>query len=195
MPPRRQPTCPALRSALPLALLASVAAGCSDGRLSPLEGDAPPGPDTRGEAVDGLTVGHRLMAAGEYDLALQEYYRAAADRGLTAEVLSALGSANLRLGRLGQAERLLRRAVGADETDAAAWNNLGVVLMERGETGEAARVFRTAFALDSGRSAEIRENLKTALARLENPAYTDEQPQRYELVRRGAGTYRILATP
>jgi tetratricopeptide (TPR) repeat protein len=177
--------------------MAALATGCADDRLRPLEpgGAAPPGVDRRAEAVDGLTVGHRLMAAGEYELALEEYLRAGAEQGLTADVLSALGSANLRLGRLGQAERLLRRAIEEDETFAAAWNNLGVVLMERGETGEASRVFRTAFALDSGESAEIRENLRTALARLENPAYTSEQNQRYELVRRGSGTYRILSTP
>lgn len=184
-------------AALPAALAAALAlAGCTDDRLTPLtEGPYAPGGVARGaEAVDGLTVGHRLMAAGEYDLALQEYLRAAGEQGLTADVLSALGSANLRLGRLGQAERLLRRAIREDETFAAAWNNLGVVLMETGETGEAARVFRTAFALDSGESAEIRQNLRTALALLENPAYTDAQ-NRYELVRRGAGEYRILSTP
>ena len=183
--------------ALPAALAALLAtAGCTDDRLSPLpDGPYAPAGVARGaEAVDGLTVGHRLMAAGEYDLALQEYLRAAGEQGLTADVLSALGSANLRLGRLGQAERLLRRAIREDETFAAAWNNLGVVLMETGETGEAARVFRTAFALDSGESAEIRQNLRTALARLENPAYSEGQ-NRYELVRRGAGEYRILSTP
>ncbi|MEE4119529.1 MAG: tetratricopeptide repeat protein [Paracoccaceae bacterium] len=183
------------RPAIALALVAGLAAGCSDGRLAPLEGGSAPGVDRRADAVDGLTVGHRLMEAGEYELALQEYYRAGAETGLTADVLSALGSANLRLGRLGQAERLLRRAIEQDETDAAAWNNLGVVLMETGETGEAARVFRTAFALDSGQSAEIRENLRTALARLENPADTAEKRERYKLVRRGGGTYRILSAP
>ena len=41
-----------------------------------------------------------------------------------------IGSANLKLGRLGQAEKLLRRAIKADEAFAPAWNNLGVVLME-----------------------------------------------------------------
>jgi len=191
MPLRTSP----LRPALALALAAALVAGCSDGRLQPLEGAAAPGVDPRGESVDGLTVGHRLMEGGEYELALREYYRAAGEQGLTADVLSALGSANLRLGRLGQAERMLRRAIEADEEFAPAWNNLGVVLMEKGDTGEAARVFRTAFALDSGQSAEIRENLKTALARLQNPADTAEQSQRYELVRRGAGTYRILSKP
>ena len=60
--------------------------------------------------LDGLLVGHRLMAAGEFELALKAYTRAASQQGLNADTLSALGSANLRLGRLGQAEKLLRRA-------------------------------------------------------------------------------------
>ena len=75
---------------------------------------APYAPDAacpaRADSVDGLIVGHRLMAAGEYELALKAYARAAAEQRLTVDVLSALGSANLKLGRLGQAETLLRQA-------------------------------------------------------------------------------------
>ena len=110
-------------------------------------------------------------------------------------MLSALGSANLKLGRLGQAETLLRRAVKQDETFAPAWNNLGVVLMESGKWGEAERVFRTAFAIDNGSSAQIRENLRLALAKLENPGYDVENNTTFALVRRGSGEYQLLATP
>ena len=184
-----------------LSLAAACAAGlaaCTDDRLSPLNTgpDAPRGV-TRAAAtgVDGLTVGHRLMEAGEYELAHKAFLRAAGEQGLTADVLSALGSANLRLGRLGQAEELLRRAIEEDETFAAAWNNLGVVLMETGQVGEAARVFRTAFALDSGESVEIRENLRAALAQLKNPAYTSEKTYEYDLVRQQSGLYRIKSAP
>ena len=74
-------------------------------------------------------------------------------------LLSAIGSADLKLGRLGQAEKLLRQATKNDPTFVPAWNNLGVVLMEQGKYGEASRVFTTAFALDSGESAEIRHQL------------------------------------
>jgi len=155
----------------------------------------PPGLDTEQISVDGLIVGHRLMAAGEFDLALKAYLRAAGDQGLNVDVLSALGSANLKLGRLGQAETLLRRAVKADETFPPAWNNLGVVLMERGTFGEAERVFRTAFALDSGQSVEIRDNLRLALAKLENPTYPELDNYNFALVRRGAGNYQLLSTP
>lgn len=147
----------------------------------------------RAQSVDGLIVGHRLMAARQYELALKAYLRAAGETGTTVDVLSALGSVNLHLGRLGQAEKLLRRAVKEDQTFVPAWNNLGVVLMERGQTGEAARVFQTAFALDSGNSDEIRKNLQRALAQIENPAYTQANNEAFDLVRRGNGRYQILS--
>lgn len=153
-----------------------------------------PGVDPAGVSVDGLIVGHRLMAAGEYELALEEYYRAAYERGVDVDILSAVGSANLQLGRLGQAEKLLRDAIKLDDTFAPAWNNLGVVLMERGRYAEAANVFRTAFALDSGESAEIRDNLTLALAKIENPSYSIDDTN-FALVRRGQGDYELLATP
>lgn len=150
----------------------------------------------RGEtSIDGLIVGHRLMAAGEYELARKAYLRSAAERGLTADILSALGSANLALGRLGQAEQLLRRAVEEDQTFAAAWNNLGVVLMETGQYPEASRVFRTAVALDNGESDAIRENLRLALAKIENPGYADGNNTNFALVRRGNGRYELLSAP
>ncbi|PWE31980.1 hypothetical protein DDZ14_12230 [Maritimibacter sp. 55A14] len=156
---------------------------------------APAGTPAITEAVDGLVVGHRLMAAGEYELALKAYTRGALEHGLTADVLSAMGSANLRLGRLNQAEDLLRRAVKKDADFVAAWNNLGVVLMERGETAEARQVFRRAFALDNGNSEEIRDNLRLAIAKMEKPTYDEPEKYNFELVRRGNGRYLLLPTP
>jgi Flp pilus assembly protein TadD len=174
------------------ALCLALAACDPAGGLRPGDGPYAPGVG-RGEAVDGLTVGHRLMAAGQYELALEAYYRAAAERGINVDTLSAIGSANLHLGRLGQAEQLLRRALERDGSYVPAWNNLGVVLMERGETGEAVETFKRAFALDSGESAEIRDNLKLAMARLENPSYS-ESNNKFALVRRGNGEYLLLTT-
>ena len=148
-----------------------------------------------GEA-DNLDVGHRLMSMGEYDLALKAYLRATAERGVTVDVLSALGSANLRLGRLGQAELLLRRAVEMDPTFVPALNNLGVVLMERGKTGEARRVFEQAYAIDSGQTDSIRENLRLAIAKTEISGYdASEERHTFTLVRQGSGQYLLLSTP
>lgn len=175
---------------LPLGLAACDSAGGFDLSGGPY---APAGIDEDASGPDGLIVGHRLMAAGEYELALRAYLLSASERGTTVDVLSALGSANLRLGRLGQAETLLRRAVKLDDSFAPAWNNLGVVLMERGDVAEASRVFRTAVAVDSGESDDIRANLSLALAKIDEPAYRDGENVNFALVRRGRGEYLILS--
>jgi Flp pilus assembly protein TadD len=175
-----------------VAALASVLllAACSSGGLNRSAGGVY-APGVAGESdIDGLIVGHRLMEAGEYQLALDAYTRAAGQQGLNVDTLSALGSANLRLGRLNQAEVLLRRAVAEDADFAPAWNNLGVVLMELGKTGEAAESFRRAFATDNGNSDQIRDNLRLALAKLDNPFYTGVQElDEFQLVRRGPDDY------
>ena len=169
-------------------------AACTSGGLnrSP-DGVFAPGV-ARGESADGLIVGHRLMAVGEYELALKAYNRAAAQQGLNVDTMSAIGSANLNLGRLGQAERWMRRAVEEDPTFPPAWNNLGVILMERGDIGEASEVFRRAFAADSGNSDEIRDNLRLALAKMENPSDTTvEENQNFNLIRRGVGDFLLVS--
>jgi Flp pilus assembly protein TadD len=158
--------------------------------------DAPQGTVVLRDAVDGLLVGDRLMEAGEYELALRAYYRAGAEDGLTADVLTSIGSANLQLGRIGQAEQQFRSALDVDETFIPAWNNLGVVLMEQGEYGEARRVFQQAFALDSGHSDAIRDNLRLAIARMENAVYAgDNNENGPELIRRGGGVYELHSDP
>jgi len=133
------------------------------------------------------------MQAGEFELALRAYYRAAVEHGPTVDVLSAIGSANLRLGRLGQAEQILRRALDQDPAFVPALNNLGVVAAERGRWGEARHLFQTAFALDSGRSEEIRTNLRLALANLENSGYNSRNNHNFALVRRGQGRFLLLS--
>ncbi|WP_417628836.1 tetratricopeptide repeat protein [Pararhodobacter aggregans] len=176
-----------------VAALLALSACTQSGEFSP---DGLPGRAvSAAEDVDGLVVGHRLMEAGEYELAMRAYYRSMAEQGPTVDALSALGSANLRLGRLGQAEQMLRRAIDFDPDFVPAINNLGVVMVEREDWGPAAHLFRTAFALDSGRSEEIRENLRLALANLENSGYTGENNDNFALVRRGNGRFLLLATP
>jgi Flp pilus assembly protein TadD len=180
------------RAAWPV-LVALALAAC-DERSEPDRTFAPP-VDPRGTAVDGMLVGHRLMQAGEAELALEAFQRAAAEQGLTSETLSAMGTANLGLGRLNQAEDLLRRATEEGDAWPEVWNNLGVVLMERGKTAEAAQILRKAYALDNGQSDAIRDNLRLALDKLEKTAYDPEQQQDYKLVRRGSSEYLIRRVP
>lgn len=179
------------------ALIVPLAACVSDeGGLNRSAGGVFAPGQAPGESVDGLLVGHRLMAAGQFELALEAYQRAAAEQGLNVDTMSAIGSANLRLGRLGQAERWMRRAVDEDPSFAPAWNNLGVILMEQGRISEAAEVFRRAFATDNGNSDEIRDNLRLALARLEAQSYSaDQESDQFQLVRRGGGVYQLTGEP
>lgn len=169
-------------------------AACSSGGLN-RSSDGVFAPGVAGQSdVDGLLVGHRLLAAGEYELALKAYNRAAAQQGLNVDTMSAIGSANLRLRRLGQAERWLRRAVEEDPTFPPAWNNLGVVLMERDQPAEASVVFQRAFAADNGNSDEIRDNLRLALAKLDNSSNTTVQEnQNFNLIRRGVGDFQLMS--
>lgn len=188
------------RTCLPLAacLALSLLTACGNtGGLSARDAsrNAPPAANGRASTVDGLLVGHRLMEAGEYELALKAYYRAAGEQGINADVLSGIGSANLALGRLGQAEQILRRAIEEDPTYVPAINNLGVALMGRGKVGEARVVFQQAYALDSGKTDSIRENLRLAIARSEGSVYDapkDEQPN-FTLARREKGQYVLLS--
>ncbi len=167
-------------------------AACSSGGLSASsDGVYAPGVDTRKEAVDGVEVGHRLIAAGEFELAIKAFTRAALDDGMNAEILSGLGTANLGLGRLGQAEKLLRRATTEHEAWPEIYNNLGVVLMESGQNAEAEQIFRKAYALDDGESTLIRDNLRLALAKTENSVTVEEENNNYKLVRRGTSDYLL----
>ena len=192
--------CPFHSAARAAALVAFLVASSCAPQFAREEPDSPwaPGVDLRKQAEDGLVVGHRLMDAGEYELALDAFNRAALDQGLTPEVLSGMGSANLGLGRLGQAEALLRRATKAAPDWPEALNNLGVVLMERGKTPEAAQILRRAYALDNGESDAIRDNLRRALEKLENSAHSDPQNESrsdFTLMRQGGGSYRIGKNP
>ena len=159
-----------------------------------------PGVDLKAEAAnegaDPLEVGHRLIAAGEYELAIKAFNRAALRQGeLNAEILSGMGTANLGLGRLGQAETLLRRAVERDEALPVDYNNLGVVLMESGQVEEAAQYFQRAFALSNGQNIAIRDNLRLALAKTENSVIEEpEESSEYKLVRRGSSDYLLRPT-
>lgn len=173
-------------------------AACADtapGRLGGAEGFAPTGSPAGEEAPDGLIVGHRMMANGEYELALKSYTRSAAQQGLNADTLSAIGSANLKLGRLKQARKFLEEAVKKDENFVPAWNNLGVVHASLDDPENAHQAFRAAFALDNGKSEEIWQNLLLAIDNLENKKTPAAEITNFRLVRRGNGRFLLLETP
>ena len=189
--PLAHPTCAA--ATLAALLLMGCQAGIGATGTPGAQGPFAPGINPNEQAVDGLVVGHRLMDAGEYELALQAFARAAGQQGgqLNLEVLLGMGSANLGLGRLGQAEALLRQAIAKDGQQPTAWNNLGVVLNEQGKYAEAAETFKRAYALDNGASDAIRDNLRKAMEKLDDPGYTEDNAPEYSLVRGGRDSYLI----
>ena len=150
-----------------MTLAAALAAGAALGGCGPdsLTGPLPflTSAAERPSADAMLDEGHRAMAAGDAERALRAF-RQAALAGAGPDALAPMGSANLALGRLGQAEPLLRRATEARPGSPEAWNNLGVLLLETGRAGEAAGAFRRAYALGNGASDAVRDNLVLARA-------------------------------
>jgi hypothetical protein len=66
--------------------------------------------------------------------------------------------------------------------------------MEQGKIGEASEAFRHAFATDNGNSDQIRDNLRAALAKLNDPFYAGNQEnQEFKLVQRGTGDFSLSA--
>jgi Flp pilus assembly protein TadD len=107
--------------------------------------------------------------------------------------MRAMASANMQLGYLGQSERLLRDAVELEPENAAIWNDLGVVLLEKGDVGEAHQAFRRAFAFDPN-TPQILENLRVSLARLEELRYDQpEEEETFTLTRRRDGVFELSA--
>ena len=66
------------------------------------------------------------------------------------------------LGSLARAEELLQRAVALDPADASVWNDLGVVLVRRGQHRRGIEAIQRSLALDS-QNAEAHRNLAVAL--------------------------------
>ncbi len=187
---------PGAMGAILIAALAALSA-CETLDRDTLSGDnlAPSGTPELDEVVDGLVVGHRLMAAGEYELALKSYTREINNQGLSADILSAIGSANLKLGRLKQARKFLEQSTEQDPDFVPAWNNLGVVQTSLKDYVGAHQSFRAAFALDNGASEEVWQNLLLAINNLKNNEAADPDQTNFDLVRRGNGRYLLLETP
>ena len=133
---------------------------------------------------------------------LTDLYADIGDASIKADIEACRSSANGLAanwqGRLETAERLLRRAVEAEDATPEFWNNLGVVLVEKGEYAEAEQMLRRAYALDSGESDAIRDNLRLALAKSANSVYGEDAiqaNQKYKVVRRGGGSYLLRTIP
>lgn len=182
-----------IRAAIAALTCLSVLGGCTGLTTPKFDPASPysPGVDRRKDAVNGVVVGHRLLAAKQYELALDAFTRAASDEGLTPTIYAGLGAANFGLGRLGQAEQQLREAVKDTAAAPETWNNLGMLLIDTGRTPEATEALRRAFALSNGENDEIRDNLRMALALQRKTGYDPDLEQELDLVRDGRSVYRL----
>lgn len=96
-------------------------------------------------------LGAELYADGRYEEAFTELRRAdslSEDYGKAFEIWYAQGLALRRLGRPGEALRLLERTVEARPRFAPAHNEIGEILLEEGETDAAIQRFVTAIGID-----------------------------------------------
>jgi tetratricopeptide (TPR) repeat protein len=111
-----------------------------------------------------LTQGNRCLAQGEYDAAVVHYEELLEFSPRHPEALNNLGAAQLKLGRYGEAEEVLRTAVRLQPNYADAISNLGNLLRcKGGHVAEAEMWLRRAIKLNP-KHLDARINLGLTLA-------------------------------
>ncbi|MGR3541358.1 MAG: tetratricopeptide repeat protein [Hasllibacter sp.] len=161
--------------------------------LLALSACVPPGGPQALEPEDALTRGLTAAALGDHEGAITLYSRGRLGRPDDARLLAAQGESVRALGRVGQAEPLLRRALAADPDLPAAWNALGLLLLDTDRPAEAVRALERAFALTRGSSAAIRANLSRAMEIRDAAVYASPEEASATLTYRGGGDY-LLST-
>jgi serine/threonine protein kinase/Flp pilus assembly protein TadD len=110
-----------------------------------------------------LNRGRALVAAGEVDAAIADYYQARALAPPSYAVgHNDLGIALKSLGKLDEAVACFQKAIALDPKLALAHSNLGTALIEMGKVDEAIASYRKAIDLDP-KLAEAHANLANAL--------------------------------
>lgn len=139
--------------------------GCHPGagaKLSPLGPPPPSGAPVASAAKQApqTEIGKRLLEQNLTEAALKAFQHALIEDGVSHDALIGVAVASHRLGRLGQARRILLEAVELYPGSATAWNNLGVVHHAAGDLASAEAAFLTAFQLASGQDESIARNLE-----------------------------------
>jgi Flp pilus assembly protein TadD len=117
-----------------------------------------------------LSLGNRMLAAHEPDLAMKAFLSSMNAEGISFEAMTGAGIAAKQMGQLKTARRYFEQASKLAPDSVLAHNNLGVVLYIMKEYYPARNEFRSAFALSSGRSEIAERNLNRAeatIARIE----------------------------
>ncbi|MFV0473961.1 MAG: tetratricopeptide repeat protein, partial [Pikeienuella sp.] len=142
--------------------------------------------------ADPAALGARLLAENRPDLALDAFERAIA-AGDGPEALTGAAIALLRLGRGGEARRLLETALAREPDLPAARNALGVAHHEAGRYEAALAEFRRSDELTGGGDPSIAFNIgvaETALAAREG-RQAELDGFDYDVIQYGNGVYRL----
>lgn len=142
-----------------------------------------------------LSLGSRMLAAGEYDLAQQAFERSLLDDGVSAQAMSGAGIAASRQGLYTMAIRYFERARDLAPDSVIANNNLGVVLLRLGEYYPARQAFQAAFALSDGRNDLAMRNLRLAelaIAEIEAEQNYVDPAVNYRLQRLGTHEFELV---
>ncbi|MEX2517876.1 MAG: tetratricopeptide repeat protein [Paracoccaceae bacterium] len=153
---------------------------------------APPAPPP-GDPVE---IGKRLLAENQPELALSAFNRgiaSASSAEARAVALTGAGVALLKLGRGGEARRLLEAALTLDPELVTAHNALGVAHHDARRHAAAAASFRRASELSGGDDPAIRANLGMAEAALADDAANVPKLDEfdYDVIQYGHGVYRL----
>jgi len=189
---------PGRRGFLSAVLIASgLLAGACTRPESMAEG-ATPGAAVReapaGQTNSYLSLGRRLLVAGEPDLAMKAFLTSMSAEGISAEAMTGAGIAAQQQGLLTSARRYFEQARELAPESVIAHNNLGVVLYKMKEYYPARNEFRRAYALSSGKSEMAERNLNRAeatIARMEKVTKTDPAIS-HEVIRLGTSEFRLM---
>ena len=117
-----------------------------------------------------LSLGNKLLAAREPDLAMKAFLSSMSADGITVDAMTGAGIAAQQQGLLITARRYFEQASQLAPDSVIAHNNLGVVLYMQKDYYPAQGAFQTAFALSSGTSETAERNLnrvEATIARVE----------------------------
>ena len=156
-------------AAAPMAALARAAEFLRAGQAAPAEAECRRVLGTDPGQADALhMLGQIALGRDDTPGAAAWFEKAAAQRPDGADIHYNLGTALMRLGRIGDAEPPLRRATALAPAFAAARLNLGNCLRELGRPDEAAEVYRQALAIRPD-YPQARLNLGSTLIELGEP--------------------------
>ncbi len=147
-----------------------------------------------GQTYSYLTLGKRMLAAREPNLALKAFLTSMSVEGISSEAMTGAGIATQQQGLLTSARRYFEQARELAPDSVIAHNNLGVVLYKLKEYYPARNAFRRAYALSNGKSEMAERNLNLAeaeVARMEKVPKTDPAIT-HDVIRLGTSEFRLI---